>query len=189
MTAARPVAATRGLAAPTPLTRPDRAQSLADGPGGIALLHIERALTGAGPWAPAHRWLTAAAHGGVLADLGSGLYRGAPAVAFALHAADSDRAGRYAHARRELDRAVTALTHRRVDAALSRIARAVLPRMAEYDVIAGLTGIGAHLLHHRPRDEALPRVLTYLVRLTEPLRHDGQTLPGWWTEQDPHGGA
>jgi hypothetical protein len=171
---------------PTPPGRPEQAQSLADGAAGIALLHIERALTGTGAWTTAHHWLHAAAHGGVLATVESSLYRGAPAMAFALHAATADHPGRYDNAQHALHRAVTALAHRRIDQALDRIARAELPRMAEYDIISGLTGIGAHLLRHSPDDEALGRILAYLVRLTEPLHHDGEVVPGWWTEQDPH---
>ncbi len=171
---------------PTPPGRPEQAQSLADGAAGIALLHIERALTRTGAWTTAHRWLRAAAHGGVLATIESSLYRGAPAVAFVLHAATADRAGRYGNAQHALHRAVAALAHRRIDQALDRIARAELPRMAEYDIISGLTGIGAHLLRHAPDDEALGRILAYLVRLTEPLHHGGEVVPGWWTEQDPH---
>ena len=169
---------------PTPPHAPGQVQSLATGAAGIALLHIERALAGTDTWITAHRWLRTAVRGGVPAAVHSGLYRGAPAVAFALHATTG--AGRYATARKAVSRAVTALTHRRVDHALDRIARAELPEMAEFDIINGLTGIGAHLLRHAPHDDALPRVLSYLVRLTEPIRHDGLTVPGWWTEQDPH---
>jgi hypothetical protein len=33
----------------------------------------------------------------------------------------------------------------------------------------------------------LGRVLTYLVRLTQPLRIDDETLPGWWVSHDPQG--
>jgi len=176
----------RLTALPAAPVGPLQAQSLADGAAGIALLHIERALTATGPWDIAHRWLGAVVRDGVLATVDTSLYRGAPAVAFALHTADADRAGRYATAQHAVDRAVATLTHRRVDQALDRIARAELPRMAEYDVISGLTGIAAHLLRHTPDDDALQRVLTYLVRLTEPVRRDGRTLPGWWTEQDPH---
>lgn len=37
-----------------------RAQSLADGAAGIALLYIERARAGHGDWSTAHAWLSAA---------------------------------------------------------------------------------------------------------------------------------
>nr|MDT0666338.1 lanthionine synthetase LanC family protein [Micromonospora sp. DSM 115978] len=49
----------------------------------------------------------------------------------------------------------------------------------EYDLIRGLTGLGVALRSTGDHD-LLRDVLTYLVRLTEPV--DG--LPGWWC---PHG--
>ncbi len=79
---------------------------------------------------------------------------------------------------------MSALAHRRIDLARQRIDRGQRPAFAEYDLLHGLTGIGAHLLARAPGDDALGRILAYLVRLTEPLRIDGQTLPGWWTAHD-----
>jgi hypothetical protein len=67
------------------------------------------------------------------------------------------------------------------------MASRALPVPAEFDVISGLTGIGAHLLRHRPGEDALARILTYLTRLSEPVRIDGETFPGWWTCHGPHG--
>ncbi|WJK33098.1 lanthionine synthetase C family protein [Solwaraspora sp. WMMA2065] len=171
---------------PDPPPPPAHAQNLADGAVGTALLHIERAATGTGAWATAHHWLTTIVDGGVLATPDSSLYRGAPAIAYALHLTATATGGRYTGARHALDRAVATLTHRRVDQAMHRITARQLPTLAEYDLISGLTGIGAHLLRHTPGDDALARVLAYLVRLTEPIRHDGVTRPGWWTFQDPH---
>lgn len=175
------------------LTSPDastrligRGQSLADGAIGVALLHIERAHTGAGSWDIAHGWLTAAVNEDLLATPDAGLYLGVPAVAYTLHAAAGDQTDRYGAAIDRLDHAVAALAHRRVDHAHSRLTRRALPTLAEFDVIGGLTGIGAHLLRHAPNDDALPRILAYLVRLTHPLHHDGVRVPGWWTLQDPH---
>jgi lantibiotic biosynthesis protein len=52
--------------------------------------------------------------------------------------------------------------------------------------ISGLSGIGALLLLRSPGSAAFERVLSYLVRLTEPLHVDAQLLPGWWTGHDPH---
>jgi hypothetical protein len=164
-----------------------QAQSLADGAAGIALLHIERARTGHGSWATAHTWLRAATRTGIAATDDACLYLGAPALAFVLHRADAAQPGRYTTARHTVDEAVTALVHRRVDKAHARITRGDLPRAAEYDIIRGLTGIGAHLLHHAPGSEALIRILDYLVRLTLPLRHDTEIVPGWWTGHDPTG--
>jgi hypothetical protein len=162
------------------------AQSLAKGAAGIALLHTERAHLGLGGWDIAHAWLTAAAGADISAADDAGLYFGAPALAFALHAAAAGRPGRYVRARADLDSQVAALAHRRADQAAARIDRGELPGLAEYDLIYGLSGIGAHLLRHSSGSDALGRVLSYVVRLTEPQRIDGEMLHGWWTGHDPH---
>ena len=108
----------------------------------------------------------------------AGLFFGAPALAFVLHAAGADGIARYGPALAGIDAHVSALTHRRVEDAHARIDRRDLAAFAEYDLLRGLTGIGAHLLRHAPGNDALGRVLTYLVRLTQPLRTDGETVPG-----------
>ena len=180
------------LTLPDPLSPPPdhrwRPQSLARGAVGVALLPIERAHAGVGGWDLAHSWIEAAAGDGVSAGDDACLYNGAPALAFVLHAACTDASGRYARALDALDRSISRLTHRRVDQAEARIARCELPALAEYDVINGLSGIGALLLLRSPGSAAFERVLSYLVRLTESQRVDGQLLPGWWTGHDPHFG-
>jgi lantibiotic biosynthesis protein len=158
-------------------------QSLAKGAAGIALLHIERAYAGLAGWDTAHAWLKTAASGDITAADHAGLFFGAPAVAFALHTADGP--GRYTRALATLDAHITALTHRRVGQAQARIDRETLPALAEFDLIYGLTGIGAYLFRHAPGSDALEQILRYLVRLTEPLRADGEITPGWWTGHDP----
>jgi membrane-associated phospholipid phosphatase len=175
------------LTTPTPLRSRWHRQSLAHGPPGTALLHIERAYTGTGTWSTAHRWLTQAVRPGITTSPESGLYTGAPAVAFALHTTTADHSGRYRTAIAAIDAAVTTLTHLRVDRGEARITAGRRPALAEYDLIRGLTGLGAHMLRHAPGDHALGRLLNYLVRLTRPVHHDGETLPGWWTHQSPHG--
>ncbi|WP_018635956.1 lanthionine synthetase C family protein [Parafrankia elaeagni] len=163
------------------------AQSLADGAAGIALLHAERTHASAEHWESVQTWLAAAIAGRVSVAMNSSLYAGAPAVAFAVHTA-AGQTRRYTTARTALDRAVATIAHRRVDAANTRIDRGEAGRFTEYDVISGLTGIGAHLLAHTPGDDALGRILTYLVRLTTPLNIDGEELPGWWCSHDPSQG-
>jgi lantibiotic biosynthesis protein len=186
--AAAAEALARELAAPSTLltTRPWLAQSLYQGAAGIALVHIERAHSGTGSWQSAHAWVTAAARGGVSAADDNGLHSGAPALAYVLHAAGADGIARYGSALATLDKHVTALTHRRVDAALARIDSGALPDFAEYDLLHGLTGIGAYLLQHAPGGDAVERVLEYLVSLTAPVGFDGTVLPGWWVPHDPH---
>ncbi|MET9290823.1 lanthionine synthetase C family protein [Streptomyces sp. NPDC003077] len=159
-------------------------QSLAVGAPGIALLHAERAVAGAGPWHTAHVWLRRATREHLATGASAGLFFGAPALALAAHtaAAGPGMCRRAAHA---LDRQLATLTHRRVDRACERIRHGALPTFAEYDVITGLTGLGAlHLLRH-PHGDPLQRVLSYLVRLTQPLPTGDGTVPGWWTEHAP----
>jgi lantibiotic biosynthesis protein len=177
------------LVVPTspPPDEPWTAQSLAKGAAGIALLHIERAHTGHGTWRQAHAWIRAATAGDISAADNTGLFLGAPAVAFLLHAANVGHVTRYGDALTVLDHHVTELAHRRVTAATARIHRGELPTFREYDTFLGLTGIGAHLLRREPGGDALERVLRHLVALTRPLRADGQELPGWWVAHDPHG--
>ncbi|MEU6757781.1 lanthionine synthetase C family protein [Streptomyces sp. NPDC046685] len=176
----------RHLHSPDPAQEPALAQSLAKGPAGVALWHIERALTGADGWEPVETWLAVATRAEVTAADSACLTYGAPALAFVLHAAGADGQDRYRAARDQLDAATAALAHRRVAAAHARIRRGEAPAFAEYDLLHGLTGIGVHLLHHSPGDDALAAVLSYLVALTRPLAVDGETLPGWWCAHDPH---
>lgn len=166
-----------------------QSQSLATGTIGTALMHIERAHTGEGSWERAHNQVHKAAADPVSAADEACLYFGAPALAFVLHTAQADGAPRYAAATERIDTAVRRLAHRRLDLAHARIDRAQSAAFAEYDLLHGLAGIGAHLLHHDPADDALGRILTYLVRLTRPLVIDGWQLPGWWVHHDPQRGA
>ncbi|HEX5116295.1 MAG TPA: lanthionine synthetase C family protein [Pseudonocardiaceae bacterium] len=158
-----------------------QAQSLAQGAAGVALLHIERVHAGMGSWSTAHTWVQAATSSQVSAADQAGLFVGAPAIAFILHTAGP----RYERYLPSIDATVASLAHRRVDAALARIQRREPAAFAEYDLLHGLTGIGQLLLQHAPGNDALGRILTYLVRLTEPITIAGTTLPGWWTSHDP----
>ncbi|MGW0802828.1 lanthionine synthetase C family protein [Nonomuraea sp. NPDC002799] len=162
----------RQLQTPHPFGRPP--QSLSGGAAGIALLHIERASAGSAGWQEAHDWLSAATHDDFTTGAGACLYHGAPALAFALDPAP--HAG-YRPAQTLLDEAVAALTRDRLAAAFQRMERGERPALAEFDLISGLTGLGAHLWRHDPGSDLVKDVLAYLIRLTEPV--DG--LPGWWT--------
>ncbi|MFC0861662.1 lanthionine synthetase C family protein [Sphaerimonospora cavernae] len=163
-----------------------QAQSLSRGPGGVALLHIERAHTGSSSWETAHTLVKAATSTQISAADDVGLYIGAPAISFVLHAAGADGVSRYRTAQTRLDEHVIRLVHRRVDAALARINRGEPAEFAEYDLFYGLTGIGALLLRFLPGSDALGRILSYLVRLTVPPRGDeSREVPGWWVTHDP----
>lgn len=159
-----------------------REQSLARGAAGVALLHIERALAGVGPWSTAHAWVRAATTRGISAADDTGLYLGAPAISFILHAAEADQNHRYDQALSTVDSHVVALAHRRVDAVTARAQRGEATTFIEYDPFAGLTGIGQLLLRYTPGTDALGRILDYLVRLTTPR---ADHLPGWWVSRDP----
>lgn len=160
-------------------------QSLARGAAGIALWHIERAHHHApGSRERAHAWVQAALAEPVSNAESAGLFAGLPAIAFLLRTAEPV-IPEYSQAVEECDAHLIHLAHRRVDAATARIARSEPTTFAEYDLLHGLTGIGQLLLRFQPGTDALARVLHYLVRLTEPLCIDDDTVPGWWVEHDP----
>lgn len=160
-------------------------QSLAGGSAGVALLHTERAFTQPDRWTTAHRWLSAAANGDLNGGPGASLFFGVPALAFVARAA-AEGTGRYQQALTQLDTATHDLTRLRLAAAHDRIDLGRRPALAEFDLIRGLTGLGAYHLLQAPEHETTAAVLAYLVRLTEPLP-SGDGLPGWWTEHGPTG--
>jgi hypothetical protein len=160
-------------------------QSLAGGASGIALLHIERARTGRGDWDTAHAWLATAVHGEVSAAANASLYFGAPALAFITHCAAS-ASSRYLRVLERLDEATLTVTRTRLVEAHLRIDRAERPPMEEFDLIQGLSGLGAYHLSRHPHHEITGDVLAYLVRLTEPMP-DPDGLPPWWMSVAPNG--
>ncbi|MEW2445682.1 lanthionine synthetase C family protein [Micromonospora marina] len=170
---------------PTAEPMPGWHQSLGKGAAGIALLHAERAHAGLGDWVTVHAWLTTVISAGLSSGPDAGLFFGAPAAAYAIHTAAAGEPGRYGRALATLDDAVTAMTVDRLDQAHARIDRGGLPATTEFDLITGLTGIGALLLRRDPRGRLLREILAYLVRLTAPLPYRGEMLPGWWTDLSP----
>lgn len=158
-------------------------QSLSQGALGIALLDIERAHRGTGPWEAVQRRL--AAIGPLIDGSDASLFLGAPAMAYVMHqaAADTDR---YAGALRALDAIVADHTNRRLFLAHERINQGAKPAFCEYDLIRGLTGLGVLLLRRSPGRPEIRGVLEYLVRLTEPIPNPaGGHLPGWWVGHGP----
>ncbi|MCM4078301.1 lanthionine synthetase C family protein [Paractinoplanes hotanensis] len=154
-----------------------RPQSLAGGALGIALLHIERAVSGHGDEALAHRWIRAAASEPVSIGRNSDPFHGAPALAFMLHTARP--LGGYRRAYADLTDATMTLTRQRLAAAHDRIDRRGPLPMYEFDLVHGLTGLGLYLLHAHPDHPLSTGVVGYLTRLTEPLGDD-TGLPPWW---------
>ncbi|RSS94237.1 lantibiotic modifying enzyme [Streptomyces sp. WAC05292] len=155
-------------------------QSLAGGAAGIALLHIERARSGHGDWDTAHLWLTESVRGEISGAFNANLYFGTPALAFLVHRAHS-ATGRYERTLQRLDAATEALTRTRLAVAHERLRTGVRPPMEEFDLIRGLAGLGAHHLSRYGAAETTAAVLTYLVRLTEPLPAPAG-LPPWWMD-------
>ncbi|TGZ17599.1 hypothetical protein DV517_25720 [Streptomyces sp. S816] len=168
-------------------SRPQWRQSLAHGAPGIALLHIERAATGRGPWEPVRAWLSLAAGAPVTSGADSYLYYGAPALAHALSCAAQAQPGSYQRALDHLDQVVIADAVHRCDQAEARVERGDLPALAEFDTIRGLSGIGAVLLRRAPGGETVRRIVASLVHLTVDSAHHGEILPGWWTLDGPSG--
>lgn len=162
-----------------------RPQSLAGGSAGVALLHTERAFTQPDQWTTAYTWLSAAASGALDGGPSACLFFGVPALAFVTRAA-TEGTGHYQRALTQLDTATQNLTRVRLTAAHARIDRGERPALAEFDLIRGLTGLGAYHLLHSPEQEVTAAVLTYLVRLTQPMS-GGDGLPGWWTDHGPTG--
>ncbi|MDF5758819.1 lanthionine synthetase C family protein [Spongiactinospora sp. TRM90649] len=157
-------------------------QSLAHGAPGVALLHIEVAAAGLRSWQRVQDWLTVTAHSPITTGRSTGLFYGAPALAFTLAAAASVRSGAYRSALASLDEPVAADARRRVAEARARIAAGRLPALAEFDTIRGLAGIAVLLLRRDPGGQAVRAVLEYLVDLTRPVSIDeGKLVPGWWT--------
>ncbi|MFF3822197.1 lanthionine synthetase C family protein [Streptomyces bluensis] len=162
-------------------------QHLAYGPPGIALLHIERAASGLGPWHRAHAWLAAGSRHPLTSGPDSHPFYGVPAFAHALSCVADHLPGSNQRALDAMDGQIAVDVGRRLDAAHRRIDAGRLPQLAEFDAIRGLTGYGAYLLRRNPGSSTMRAVLDYCVRLTEPITHHGETLPGWWTETGPSG--
>jgi hypothetical protein len=159
-------------------------QSLAMGSAATALLRLEQAVNGSAPWQAARAHIRDMTTGPVDAGDHSGLYYGAPAVAFVLHcAAEADT--RYTPAAAHLDHHLRRLIRRKLTTATSRLQHNRPASFGEYDVFHGLTGIAALLLRRMPDSNLLGDVLDHLVQLTQPRMHDGIRLPGWWVNHDP----
>lgn len=161
------------------------AQSLSRGVAGVALLHIERALSGTEDWQNVHVYLRQATSGRVVAAEQAGLFYGAPAIAFVLHAASRDGQGRYRSTAVKLDELVLRIAHRRLATATARMDRGEPATFQEYDLFSGLIGMATLFLHRMPTSDALARILSHLILLTRTRMEDGLELPGWWVPHDP----
>jgi hypothetical protein len=97
--------------------------------------------------------------------------------------------GHYRQARRALKPVIDGITRQRLHAAHDRLDAGARPPTAEFDLVRGLTGLGAFHLYCDPDPSLLQQVLRYLVRLTEPFPAPGSaghTAPGWWSSSNPN---
>ncbi|SEK44417.1 Lanthionine synthetase C-like protein [Streptacidiphilus jiangxiensis] len=105
------------------------------------------------------------------------LFHGAPGLEFVLSRAGQDTRS----VRDATDRVVRA----RLGAAQEQGRSGVLPTPAQFDLIRGLTGLGAVLLTRETTSPLLPQILAYLVRLAWPVDFTGHEVPGWWSSTGP----
>lgn len=168
--------ASPSIVGPSPDGR-TRPQSLAGGAVGIALLHIERAVSGHGDEAAAHHWIRAAGSEPVSIGRNADPFHGAPALAFMLHTARP--LGGYHRAFAKLNDATITLTRQRLAAAHARIDRREPLTMYEFDLVHGLTGLGLYHLHAHPDHPVSHDLVGYLARITQPLS-DHTAQPPWW---------
>jgi hypothetical protein len=176
----------RQLAEPPQAAEGWRRQSLSKGAAGVAILHGARAQANHGSLHLAHAWLGRATEGGIAGGSGTGLWFGAPAVAFAMAAAAP---GHYREASRALKPVIDGTTRQRLRAARDRLDAGARPATEEFDLVRGLTGLGAFHLYCDLDPGLLRQVLMYLVRLTEPVPAcdaAGRAAPGWWSSTDPN---
>ncbi|WP_020501486.1 lanthionine synthetase C family protein [Sciscionella marina] len=153
---------------------------------GLALLYAELGHSDPDYRYIAHRYLGEANQ--ALSESGNhALYDGAPALAFAASCA-VQREGEYATLFAGLDepvfrvvRVVLAAEHERLKAG------ATAEHYANFDLISGLAGLGRYLLR-REQDSPEARslledVCAYFGALIRPIKREGHTLPGWWSDR------
>jgi len=146
-------------------------QSLAEGAAGVALLHTELAAAGVGDWDAARAWLRQASASALSVEENAGLDYGAPAMEFVVRTVVPYLPG-FSAALARLEAATDGVIRDRLSSAALRRSNQVLPTLREFDLIRGLTGLGAVLLTRGPSTPLLGEVLSYLVVLTEPVQFD-----------------
>jgi lantibiotic biosynthesis protein len=146
-------------------------QDLAEGALGVALLHIQRDDS-----ERARACITSAIADGVSTGANASLYHGAPALEFVLRCAGRDNPAVAQQVDQIVIRRLTVARRR------YRVGLDAGVDLADFDLIRGLTGLGALLLFRGSPSDLLTDVLSYLVELAKP-RPDG--LPGWWCASGP----
>jgi len=150
---------------------------IADRSGSAALLcaQLDQAFPDQGWDAAGHAQLAASAQVLEQGAAGLGLFQGTTGVGFAAAALAAGRP-RYERLMAEVDAVIVG----GAEATCARLAGAAgLPAHA-WDLISGLTGVGAYLLGRPDARGALEQVLATLVALGA----DTDGRPGWWTPRD-----
>lgn len=162
---------------------PYHPMSLADGHSGLAVLFARLSDESPELREAAHEHLATAARSP--RPRVENLFDGLPSLGFAARSiarADGD----YQRMLARIDPHVVRLAEMLLAAEETRLREGVPDaKMACYDVVSGLTGLGRYLLAcGADVRTVLERVLCYLVRLTDSVRIHGHRVPGWWTS-DP----
>lgn len=160
--------------------------SLSDGHPGLALLFAELAHEDDRYRGYAHAQLAGATQD-LVGSAADALFVGVPALAFAARCAQRTPRD-YATLLDRLEPHLADGLRARLDRETARLDRggAGMPAPV-YDVIGGICGLGRYVLDWMPTARGLlTDTLTYLVRLTEPVRtEEGRVVPGWWVRAAP----
>ena len=160
---------------------------------GPALLAVELALTGDGPWPTALDAIKEIRTGPDAAPRAS-LFRGAPAASFALDAAavdgylqvpDAEAVAESRRAQSALDGNLLEIVEQRLAAATARAQAGRPPTSAEIGLTEGILGLGVLLLRRAPGSALMQQLVDYLAGLTRPVLVDGVQVPGWYVPHDP----
>ena len=150
---------------------------ITDRSGSAALLcaQLDQAFPDQGWDAAGHAQLAASAQALEQGAAGLGLFQGATGVGFAAAALAAGRP-RYERLLAEVDAVIV----EGAEARCASLAGAAGVAAHAWDLISGLTGVGAYLLGRPGARAALEQVLATLVALSA----DADGRPGWWTPHD-----
>lgn len=171
---------------------------------GPALLTVELALTGDGPWGVAERAINTLTEDPDVSGAAS-LFHGAPAAAMVMDAVAVDgyldqrdaqliREALQKHTpeprlfretQLDLDEDLRQIVAQRLAVAKAR-REAHRPRTsAEFGLVEGILGLGVILLRRAPGGALMQQVIDYVVSLTRPVLVNGLEMPGWYVPHDP----
>ncbi|WP_454859594.1 hypothetical protein [Promicromonospora soli] len=170
---------------------------------GPALLAVELALTGDGPWDVAERAINELTEDPDVSGAAS-LFHGVPAAALVMDAAAVDgyfdlrdpQLVREALEKRvpeprlfretqlDLDEYLRKIVGQRLAVARARREANHPLTSAEFGLVEGILGLGVILLRRAPGGAVMQQVIDYVVGLTRPVLVDGLELPGWYVPHD-----